>query len=663
LPGNPPKKSRSRTERVTAPPSAPARDVSSAWPAESRFWALAAALLAALLLLLHGRYLAWPFVSDDFVFLDASRHPGQLFSTFHQYSNYFRPVGRELFFFVGHLLAGNHPLAYHVFNYTVLLGILLLVVALAHRLAGPRVALLAGTAYALLYSHRLALAWVSCSQDLLAALFAMLSVHALLSGRRWSAGISFLVAMLAKESVAALPLVVALWSAIEAPAGSPARGRAAAGLRASAPLWVAAGAWAVIVLAARLAFHAWAKVGDTPLADVTLSVGALWEGLRSALLSYVALEQPWGAIAHVFTSARLPWLALAAALAVILALVLSSRRFALAANPRGAPDRLLALGALWALLGAVPIALAGHHYSAYYITFSGVGFALLAGRLLARVAPALAFAALAVSAVVGEAANRVELFNFERMAPQAGVSFITMTRFEYELGFLDSLHVAMERDPPARGSALYLSHAPHYTTFVTANGCAPRVWYEDGTLQVGMIGDYRPPEARPHAFLRYDPATRGFVSVPNAVMDADLAAEAAMGAHLPAEARVELDRALALLPPTGPVVVRLDLLNNRGFACAALGDTAAARASWLQALAVDPAFASAALNLARLDAPAGRLAEAHATLKHLLEHAPRNVDALHLLARIQEAQGDMESLQETLARLAEVDPEGASQVP
>ena len=69
------------------------------------------------------------------------------------------------------------------------------------------------------------------------------------------------------------------------------------------------------------------------------------------------------------------------------------------------------------------------------------------------------------------------------------------------------------------------------------------------------------------------------------------------------------------------------------------------------------------MNLARLDAPAGRLAEAHATLKHLLEHAPRNVDALHLLARIQEAQGDMESLQETLARLAEVDPEGASQVP
>src|SRR5690349_22141117 len=60
-------------------------------------WALAAVLLGTLLLVLHGRYLRWPFVSDDLVFADASREPGQLFSTFHQYSNYFRPIGRELY--------------------------------------------------------------------------------------------------------------------------------------------------------------------------------------------------------------------------------------------------------------------------------------------------------------------------------------------------------------------------------------------------------------------------------------------------------------------------------------------------------------------------------------------------------------------------------------
>src|SRR5215471_1438543 len=103
----------------------------NALSAAIRTWPFTASLLAALLLVLHGRYLLWPFVSDDLVFADASRKPAQLFSTFHQYSNYFRPIGRELYFYVGHVLAGRHPLPYHVVNFVVLLGVVLLVAALA----------------------------------------------------------------------------------------------------------------------------------------------------------------------------------------------------------------------------------------------------------------------------------------------------------------------------------------------------------------------------------------------------------------------------------------------------------------------------------------------------------------------------------------------------
>jgi len=267
---------------------------------------------------------------------------------------------------------------------------------------------------------------------------------------------------------------------------------------------------------------------------------------------------------------------------------------------------------------------------------------------------------LAAGAVVGEAANRVDLFNFARMEPEAGVSFITLGRFEYEIAFLDSLHVALDRTRPARGSVVYLSHAPHYTTFVTIRGACARVWFEDPGLGLGTIGDYHAPEARPHAFLRFDPASRGFVHVPNEVMDADLAAERAMDQHRPGDARIALDRALALLPAAGPGVVRLDLLNNRGFACAALGDTSSARDSWRRALAIDPGFASAALNLARLDAPAGRLADARATLERLLAHAPSDGEALSLLVRVQRVQGDVTGAQATLTKLAEVDPERAA---
>jgi tetratricopeptide (TPR) repeat protein len=242
------------------------------------------------------------------------------------------------------------------------------------------------------------------------------------------------------------------------------------------------------------------------------------------------------------------------------------------------------------------------------------------------------------------------------------VSFITMTRFEYEVAFLDSLRAGMDRVRPGRGSAVYLTHTPHYTSFVTIRGACARVWFDDPKLQLGTIGDYHAPESRPHAFLRFDAASHGFVHVPNEVMDAQLAAEKAMDERRPADARVEVERALSRLPASGPNLVRLDLLNNRGFACVALGDTSAARDSWRRALAIDPGFASAALNLARLDAPAGRLADARATLERLLVHAPADGEALSLLARVQRVQGDVAGAEATLARLAEVDPEGAARL-
>jgi tetratricopeptide (TPR) repeat protein len=240
------------------------------------------------------------------------------------------------------------------------------------------------------------------------------------------------------------------------------------------------------------------------------------------------------------------------------------------------------------------------------------------------------------------------------------VSYLTITRLNYERMFLDSLHVALDRAGPARGSLVYASHAPLYTRFVTMDGRAPKVWFDDPGLEFRMVSDYHPGEPRAHVFLRFDGATRGFEQVPNDVMDASVAAEAAMDAQRPGEARTQIDRALALLPGRGLRMVRLDLLGNRGSACAAIGDTAEARACWRQALALDPAFASAALNLARLDAGAGRLASARETLQELLSHVPADADALSLLVRVEWSQGDYPAAQEALVRLGAVDPGQAS---
>src|SRR5262249_40272972 len=142
----------------------------------------------------------------------------------------------------------------------------------------------------------------------------------------------------------------------------------------------------------------------------------------------------------------------------------------------------------------------------------------------------------------------------------------------------------------------------------------------------------------------------------NDVMDADLTAEAAMRAKRPDLARPQFERALALLPAEGPQMVRLDLLNDRGFASVLLGDTATARASWRAVLDLDPTFRPAALNLARLDQQAGQLGASRAALERLLVQAPEDADALAILAEVQRMQGDLPGARATIARLAAVSP-------
>ena len=619
---------------------------------------VAVLLLGSLLLTLHGSVIRWPFLSDDFIFLSHSRSVGQLFSAFDQFPNYFRPIGRELYFFAGHALFGNRPLPFHLLNFTLLLGIVALVVALGARLGGLRAGLLSGAVYASLYSHRVLLAWVSCSQDLLATLFVLLAAHALLSAHPVRAGLWHLAALLSKESVAALPLVHAMWRVLEAPAGTPWRQRARAAAREGASLWAATAAWAAMVLAVRLLRRAWAASQTTPVADVTLSAGQLWEGMRSAVLSYVALEQPTGVLLRTLVDPKQPWLPLVVSAAVVvLVALLAGRLPGPARGERGRPDSMLTLGATWALVGALPVALAGHHFSAYYVTFSGAGCAWFAGRLLAGARPVVAAAVLVIGVTLGLAANRTDLFNLTRHDPVAGASFITISRLHHERVFLDSLQVALERVRPARGAAVYISYGPKYMTFATADNRAPRIWLDDPSFDLQLIGHYPGAgQSRPHAFLRFDGDTRGFVHVPNDVMDADLASESAMSARRPDVARAHIERALAALPADGPLILRVDLLNNLGLASSAMGDTARARAAFREALLLDAGARSPALNLARLDAEAGRLEDSRRQLRSLLAATPDATDAWSLLVRVEAARGDLESARAAWQRLNALDP-------
>jgi tetratricopeptide (TPR) repeat protein len=606
--------------------------------------ALACALFAGVLLALQGGALRFPFLADDYFFYDETR-PGSGWNPIEAISlteNYFRPVGRELYFFVLSRLFGPRPLLFHLFNFALLLACVGLVLALARRLLGTRAAVLAAGTYVLLYSHRVLLAWVSCSQDLLAAVLGLTAVLLYGRGRRVWAAIAFGVGLFAKESIAALPLVLVLWEAWQAPRRSGSGARLALGLRRTAPLWAAAFVWVTIVLVVRSLRHAWLHAGEAlPVADVVLKPGSLWLGLRLALLTYFDLDQPLSYLGAAAAKVALPVIAMGLAVVAV---------FLTRGMPRTEEEEKEAgpassagwkLGLLWAVVGALPVALVGHHYSAYYVCFSAVGFALVVGSLLAR-APWPAAAAVLAVFVWGDAvANRVEAFRVARETEEpTGVSYVSIARLEWQRKFVDSLHGALAGDPPPRGAVIYLSHAPSYLALATFGAHGPRIWFDDPTLDLSYITHYAAVDStKPRRFVSFDTGRWSFVALSNELVDAMVAGEGALSHGRPAEARAALARALALTPSSA-VAERAELANTYGLASYQTGDTAEARRAWQEALALDPANRGALLNLAAWSAGHGDFPQARALALTALRQEPDDPLALYYLARIERALGN-----------------------
>ncbi len=92
------------------------------------------------------------------------------------------------------------------------------------------------------------------------------------------------------------------------------------------------------------------------------------------------------------------------------------------------------------------------------------------------------------------------------------------------------------------------------------------------------------------------------------------------------------------------VVVRrdpknVDAANMQGIARVAAGDRAGGRAAYENALALNPRYHAARLNLARLDLAEGKLDAARLRLTELLKIAPNNADAMIEFARLEEQTG------------------------
>jgi Dolichyl-phosphate-mannose-protein mannosyltransferase len=174
-----------------------------------------------LALVLSIRTLGWPFLWDDFDFLGrvANLRLGDLLPV--RDVVFYRPVSREIYFWIITHVLGGSLVAAHIANAAVTASIVVLLVSIGNRLAGARAGLISGTFFACSAALPLATGWISASQDLLCLLFALIAFHLQLSRRVLVAGLAMGAALLSKETaIALMPVPIAIsvfqrWSRAE----------------------------------------------------------------------------------------------------------------------------------------------------------------------------------------------------------------------------------------------------------------------------------------------------------------------------------------------------------------------------------------------------------------------------------------------------------------
>ena len=175
-----------------------------------------AALLAAGTLALYWRALGAGFVGDDFMILHrvgaVDTVAGLLRFFRGEFFEYYRPLA-FVFHTIDWWIGGADPRQFHLTN-LILHAVATVLILLIGRRLSPRS--LAGPAAALLFawhaSNHEAVVWMSARFDLLATMFSLAAVYALVRddrGPRLVAPVLFFLALLSKESAVALPIAAA----------------------------------------------------------------------------------------------------------------------------------------------------------------------------------------------------------------------------------------------------------------------------------------------------------------------------------------------------------------------------------------------------------------------------------------------------------------------
>ena len=208
-------------------------------------------LVAAGTFALYGPALSGGFVGDDFMILARLRPveslPDLLRFFSGEFFGFYRPLG-FISFALDWMLAGADARLFHLTSVLLHVGNVLLVYAIARALApGSAAAGVAALLFATHAANHEAVFWISARFDLLATFCALAALWLVIHrgarhGERaaagtpatiWMTALLFLTALLAKESVVALPIAIAAWVVFRQ------RASASATLLAIAP-WLAA---------------------------------------------------------------------------------------------------------------------------------------------------------------------------------------------------------------------------------------------------------------------------------------------------------------------------------------------------------------------------------------------------------------------------------------
>jgi hypothetical protein len=474
------------------PRSAPAARASVGLPSNA---VLALVVLGAALL--HAGAVRLPFFADDFLFLESVRGRGLFaaLATPDPIGNFFRPVGRQLYFWIVGHLSGESPAVFHAANLALFLGIVALMFVITRRLAGTTAAAFAAGFMALHYAADVPIRWVSGSQELLAVCGALGAIALTLAGRRVLGAIILLLALLSKESVALTPLIAMI--AAREPGESWRRSIARVW-----PLGLALAAWAALWIATLPARRGiGGSLGLEPLGAFAVL----------AHLIHVALGLEWRGRFEAIGRAVPPFLAL---IPIVVALLLAgeSRR-------EGGPRRALVTALVWTLAGTLPLIAVAAIWSAYFYLFALGGVALGLGTLAARW-PRWATVALLVALATGSQSGRASTeFATGRGAwnTQSHINRLYVDRATTLIArYLRGLKVARPTVQPR--STFFFGGVLAYLAWQTGDGPIVRWAYHDTTLRSYYQSDFTLERARrgPALFFSiYDDSMIDAVREPN----------------------------------------------------------------------------------------------------------------------------------------------------